>query len=219
MTVEELNELVPEDQRGDFAKLLDTVKASGNPLAGVDETNVDAFVEKQPVLKSARDRFHAKGLDTWQKNNVDKIYAERYAKEHPEETESDKRIKALEIANAEATRRAIRAENSGIAQKVMTERGLPLDLMGYVIGDDEESTLGNVEKIATALDTFKTSVEEKVRKEILNQYGREPEAPTTDPGGKFLTEEQILAMSPRERDEKRDLVDESIRHLEDINKR
>jgi hypothetical protein len=190
------------------------VETKANPLAGMDESNADAYIEKIPALKSARDRFHNRGLETWQKNNLDKLYAERYAKENPEESEADKRIRALEIANQEAERRAVRAENAGIAQRLLTERKLPLDLLDYVIADDAEATKAKVERIVGTLESYGTTLVEAKQNEILAQYGRLPDAPTNGGGQKFLTEAQILAMSAEEMESQRPLVDASIKALE-----
>lgn len=215
MTIDELMELVPEEKREEVTALVTEIKNEANPLAGVDESNVDALIEKTPVLKSARDRFHARGLETWQKNNLDKLYAERYAKEHPEESESEKRIRALEIANQEAERRAVRAENAGVAQRLLTERKLPLDLLDYVIGEDTDATKAAVERIAGAIESYGATQVENARNEILQQYGRLPDSPVNDNGGaRYLTEAQILAMTPQEQEEKRELVDKSIAYLE-----
>ena len=218
MTVEELTELVPEEHRSDLTTLLDEQRASGNPLAGVNETNVDKFVDGNPVLKSFRDRFLASGLETWQKNNIDKIYAERYAEEHPEETEDQKRIKALEISISESNARAMRADNTVVAQNELTERGLPKDLLEHVIGQDAESTMGNIEKLAAAFTAHGETVADAVRKDILQTYGRDPDVPVPQGGEKFLTEAQIEALSPDEQAEKWDLVMASIAHLEKQNR-
>lgn len=215
MTIEELMKLVPEEKREEVSALVTEIKNEANPLAGVDESNVDALIEKTPVLKSARDRFHARGLETWQKNNLEKLYADRYAKEHPEESDAEKRIRALEIANQEAERRAVRAENAGVAQRLLTERKLPLDLLDYVIGEDADATKAAVERLAGAIESYGATKVEGARNEILQQYGRLPDAPVNDNGGtRFLTEAQILAMTPREQEEKRELVDKSIAYLE-----
>jgi hypothetical protein len=214
MTIEELKALVPEDKREELVALMKDVETKANPLAGMDESNADAYIEKIPALKSARDRFHNRGLETWQKNNLDKLYAERYAKENPEESEADKRIRALEIANQEAERRAVRAENAGIAQRLLTERKLPLDLLDYVIADDAEATKAKVERIVGTLESYGTTLVEAKQNEILAQYGRLPDAPTNGGGQKFLTEAQILAMSAEEMESQRPLVDASIKALE-----
>ena len=199
MTIEELIGLVPEDKREEAKAMIASEVAKANPIAGLDETNAEAMLERTPLLKGARDRFFQRGLETWQKNNIDKIYNERYAKENPEETPAEKRIKALEIANKETERRAIRAENRGLAQTLLTERKLPMDLLDFVIGDDADATKAAVERLTGGIEQYGTALVEAKANEILKQYNRTPGDPGTNGGGeKYLqTEDQIAAESQK----------------------
>lgn len=201
MTLEELKGIVPKEQHGDFDTLIaDTVKeAVGkvNPLDGLTEESARKLVESSDVLKSYRDRFLAQGLETWQKNNLDKEYQKRYATEHPEETPEQKRLKALEIKAEEADRRAIKAEQRSIALKALGEHKLPASLADKAIGEKEEETLANIEFFRGLIEGERKSVADGVKADILKGAGRTV-IMSDDAAKKYYTEDQIKALSDAE---------------------
>lgn len=148
-----------------------------NPLAGVTKDNVGEFVEKNDLLKSYRDSFHTKGLETWKANNLKKLVDEEIAKVNPQETPEQKKIRELEQRlNEEASaRKKETLKNQAI--KKLTEKGLPVDLTDYLIGQDEETTDQALTTYEKALENFKKSVTEG----ILKTKGRVPAQTETEP--------------------------------------
>jgi len=148
-----------------------------NPLASLTKDNVGEFVEKNDLLKSYRDSFHTKGLETWKANNLKKLVDEEIAKVNPQETLEQKKIRELEQRlNEEASaRKKETLKNQAI--KKLTEKGLPVDLTDYLIGQDEETTDQALSTYEKALENFKKSVTEG----ILKTKGRAPAQTETEP--------------------------------------
>ncbi len=148
-----------------------------NPLAGVTKDNVGEFVEKNDLLKSYRDSFHTKGLETWKANNLKKLVDEEIAKVNPQETPEQKKIRELEqrLNEEAAARKKETLKNQAI--KKLTEKGLPVDLTDYLIGQDEETTDQALTTYEKALENFKKSVTEG----ILKTKGRAPAQTETEP--------------------------------------
>lgn len=148
-----------------------------NPLAGVTKDNVGEFVEKNDIFKSYRDSFYTKGLETWKANNLKKLVDEEIAKVNPQETPEQKKIRELEqrLNEEAAARKKETLKNQAI--KKLTEKGLPVDLADYLIGQDEETTDQALTTYEKALENFKKSVTEG----ILKTKGRVPAQTETEP--------------------------------------
>ena len=148
-----------------------------NPLATVTKDNVGEFVEKNDIFKSYRDSFHTKGLETWKANNLKKLVDEEIAKVNPQETPEQKKIRELEqrLNEEAAARKKETLKNQAI--KKLTEKGLPVDLTDYLIGQDEETTDQALTTYEKALENFKKSVTEG----ILKTKGRVPAQTETEP--------------------------------------
>ena len=148
-----------------------------NPLATVTKDNVGEFIEKNDIFKSYRDSFYTKGLETWKANNLKKLVDEEIAKVNPQETPEQKKIRELEqrLNEEAAARKKETLKNQAI--KKLTEKGLPVDLADYLIGQDEETTDQALTTYEKALENFKKSVTEG----ILKTKGRVPAQTETEP--------------------------------------
>ena len=206
ITVDELKGLVPEESHADFDTLITELKTHEDPLKGI--TN-EAFVELlggNEDLRKVVDAKTSKGLETWQKNNLDKLYQERYAKENPDETEEQKRIKALEIKVDEGNRRAFVAEESSKGQRRFAEKHIPLEMVALAIGQDGEQTAANFAAIEKAFADFLQSSKDG----WLKDNSRVPPNAPPDVGNKYYTPEQLEQMSPEEQDSNWQKVQDSL---------
>ncbi len=208
MTLEELKAILPAEQHAELDALIGEIQVAANPLAGVTDEAFNGLLRGNDDLKKVLDKRVQTAIDTWQKNNLDKIYTERYAKEHPDETEEQKRIKALEVKSAEDTARADRAELRSAALELGTEKKLPKDVIDYTLGTDLETTTARINTLAEIFEARDKATSER----ILKENGRvitEPE----DTAKKYFTAEQIVAMSPMEQSENQAKVDASMSFL------
>lgn len=163
-----------------------------NPLATVTKDNVGEFVEKNDVLKSYRDSFHTKGLETWKANNLKKLVDEEIAKANPQETPEQKKIRELEKRlNEEAAARK-KESLKNLAIKKLTEKKLPVDIVDNLIGSDEESTEKTLAAYEQALESYKKALTEQ----LLKNNGRDPINPDPAPG--MITREQAREMAKKD---------------------
>ena len=163
-----------------------------NPLASLTKDNVGEFVEKNDVLKSYRDSFHTKGLETWKANNLKKLVDEELAKVNPTETPEQKKIRELEarLNEESAARKKEALKNQAI--KKLTEKKLPVDIVDNLIGSDEEST----EKTLTAYEQALESYKKALTEQLLKNNGRDPINPEPAPG--MITREQAREMAKKD---------------------
>jgi hypothetical protein len=197
MTLEELKGLVPEDGHTDFDTLIAEITTHDDPLKGITNEGFTELLGGNEDLRKVVDTRTSKGLETWQKNNLDKLYQDRYAKENPDESESDKRIKALEIKADEADRRAFVAEERSKGQRQFTEKHIPLDMVPLAIGTDQETTTANFATIEKAFADFLQSSKDG----WLKANSRTPPNGPPDDGDKYYTAEQLDQMSDQEQEE------------------
>ena len=137
----------------------------------------------QPTL----DKYHNKGLETWKTNNLDKLVNEKvkelYPEADPKDTELAKLKADLEAMKAESVRKDL----TNKALTVATEKELPIDLISYFVGADEDSTTANLEKLETA---FNTEVEKVVTKRLGKSH-----KPDAGDDSQELTPEELASMS------------------------
>lgn len=164
---------------------LDDVKR----LAGENE-------EFKKWLQSENDRYFTKGLETWKEKTLPSILDEEREKIrkalNPEETPEQKELRELREKFERVERERKREALRNTAYKQATEKGLPVDLLDFMLGDDEETTMGNLSKLEEVWEAAKKGVVEQQFK----QNGREPHKSKTD--GQYFTREQIESMSEEE---------------------
>lgn len=191
----ELQEAIKLIKENKDSKEVEELKKEFNPLAGVTKDNVGEFIENNEVLKSYRDQYFTKGLETWKQNNLKKIVDEKVKEANPEESDEQKQIRELKEM-VENERKARQRESlKSYVIKSLNEEDLPLEPADYLIGEDEEQTKTIVEKYKEAIKNDR----KKTSEQLLKQNGREP-AETPDDSN-VMTKEQAAKMA-RENPEK-----------------
>ena len=164
MTFEEIKKWM-DDNKGS-----DEVKSYLNSLITSDK--VESFLESEEgkrLLQPRLDRYHAKSLDSWKENNLQKLIDEKVAELNPTETEEQRKIRELEERlNAAEREKTQQAMLNKVTQQ-LSQEGLPTDLANLLIADDEEALTKNVELYKTVVG----SVAERTRKESLKEHGRD----------------------------------------------
>ena len=115
---------------------------------------LNANDEGKKWLQAEKDKTVTKGLETWRTNNLPKIIDEEITKRFPAETPEQKRIKEMESKLADLERRERRALLTAQALGVASQHNIPNELVEYLVGEDEETTLKNIEKAKTALNSL-----------------------------------------------------------------
>jgi hypothetical protein len=128
-------------------------------LVPVTVAVVESFVdtpEGKSWLDSAKDKHLQKGLETWKANNLDNLLdaeiKKRFPEKDPKDVEMEKLKNEIEIMKSSKEKEAL----TNKAMKLASEKGLPLDLVGFFIGADEDSTNKNLKALE---DTYNSSVQ------------------------------------------------------------
>ncbi|TCN25489.1 DUF4355 domain-containing protein [Mesobacillus foraminis] len=174
----------------------DEVKAylQGFKQFGVDE--VSKFVgeneEGKKWFDSQKDKFFSKSLETWKTNNLEKIISDELAKRNPSETPEQKRIRELEDMFKRMESEKVRESLKNKALTIANEKKIPSQILDFFIGQDEESTVSNLDLFEEAMQAFvKLQVDERLKGSYT------PPAGGQDPQG--ITKEQFQKMGYLER--------------------
>lgn len=120
--------------------------------------------EMQPIL----DSYFTKGLQTWQEKTMPSLIEEEIKKRFPDETEEQKRLRILEEELAKERQARLKSDLINKATQIATQKGMPVELVGYFVGQDEEETINNL----TALEEIWTRSIEEAVKEKFKENGR-----------------------------------------------
>lgn len=134
-----------------------------NKNEGQSEIKTYTEEEVQKLLQSETDKRVTAALKTQARKNEDKIKeAQKLAKMSADEQyayELEQREKAI----IEKEKELALAENKNVASKILSDKGISLDLVEFVIAEDAETMKANIDKLEKA---FKKSVKSEVEKRI-----------------------------------------------------
>lgn len=140
----------------------------------ITKEKVQEYVEKEPDAKawidSVKDKHLQKGLETWKSNHLETMINDEIKKRFPEKSEQELEVERLK---SEINKMKFEKEKETLTNKTMqiaSERNLPIELAGFFIGENEESTLENLKVFETA---FQGSVQ-KALEERLKTNGYTP---------------------------------------------
>ena len=184
MNIKELMELVPKEKREEAQKLID----GSNPLNALTDKTVGDFVTKNELLtkhlQSFADKRVTDGIETWKEKNLSKLqddhYQERYNKEHPPETEDQKRLLALEQDNAMLKRDNKIKGQKATAQQVLGSLELPKgiqvepNIVSALIREDENETKGLLDGFGSLLKRVKEEAIKETLADVEKRFGRKP---------------------------------------------
>lgn len=158
----------------------------------------------QPVL----DKYHAKSLESWKANNLDKITEEAVekaiAEKYPEETDEQKRLKKLEQELESERRESKREKLRNKAISEATAKGLPVDLVDHFLGEDEDSTVQNLDKFS---EIMQKAIEDNVNSKFKDG-GTDPHKRNKE--SKLFSKDQVSKMSENEINENWEVVEKSM---------
>lgn len=143
------------------------VKSYLAALSKVTIEGAKSFIEKEEGKKwlgSLNDSFFSKGLESWKENNLQTLIDDAVKKANPAETEQQKEIRLLK---ERLDQKESAEKRQGLINKallVADEKKLPKDLVEFFLGDDEENTTKNLDKLGSVMNTFvQTQVDERLK--------------------------------------------------------
>ncbi|MBP1935096.1 DUF4355 domain-containing protein [Ammoniphilus resinae] len=170
------------------------VKSYLQGLSQVTPDGAKAFLETdegKKLLQPQLDSYFTKGLDTWKKNNLEKLISEEVSKRNPQETPEQKQLRELQEKINQMEQEKTREALKNVALTQLSQKKLPANLVDLLIGKDQESTLANLTKYEEVFTSHLQSlVDEKLKSGgSIPKDGQPPQT---------FTKEQISSMSPDE---------------------
>ena len=149
MTLEEVKQFIEENKDNEEVKqYLNSFKVE--PTLEVFKEKIQSDSEFKSYMDSEKDKHHAKALDTWKDNNLDTIVDEKVKVLYPAQDPKDLEMKKLQQEIEQIRIDAKKKDLTNLALQKASELNLPVDLIGYLVSTDEESTLANIEKFNTS---------------------------------------------------------------------
>lgn len=147
--------------------------------------------EVEKMIQAEADRRVNQAYQKWEKDSQKKLTeAEKLAKMSEDEKKAYQLTqKEQEIAAKE--REFILKENKLTASSLLNEKGLPTDLLDFVVSETAEDTMARINKLEQA---FKNAVAAQVKTVI---GGNSPKASVATPTG--ITPEKFATMNYKER--------------------
>ncbi len=96
------------------------------------------------ILQPMLDAHFAKGLETWKEKTMPSLIEDEIKKRFPDETEEQKRLRKLEEELAKERQARFRSELINKATQIATQKGLPVEMVSYFVGQDEDETTNNL---------------------------------------------------------------------------
>lgn len=157
MTLEEIKAFLEQNKDKEDVKAF---VSSFNPLSGLKKEAVHDLIEKNELLKSYRDSFNTTGIETWKKNNLQKIVDEEIIKKFPptdpEQKKLQDRLAALENEN-----KTIKFKNT--LKEIAKSFKLDESFVDFDLSDEEKAKL-SFEKMSGFIENVKkTAVDEIIK--------------------------------------------------------
>lgn len=182
MLKKELAELLKSSKDDDN---IDEILGKAEPVKALVNSGLtlDAFKSKlesdsnfKSFMDSEKDKHSKKSFETWKANNLQKLIDdkanEKYLELHPEDKPKDPiMIQLLEenkqnkVKLEQMEKEKLRETLVNKALKVATEKKLPLELIDFIIGDDEVTTMTNLEKVANIFSTHDIALKAEILKD------------------------------------------------------
>lgn len=181
MNFEEVKKYIEENKEKDNSLKEYLQGFNAYTVEGVQKYIVDNK-EATSWLDSEKDKHLNKGIDTFKSNNLQKLIDEKVKELYPTADPKDQELKKLQSEIENIKRESSRKELTNKALKVVTEKKLPVSLVEYFIGADEESTLKNLETFEKTFTSSVTSlVDEKLKSSSYTPAGDDKNKGNTDP--------------------------------------
>lgn len=172
MMLEEVKQFLESDE-GKAPEVSDLISS----YAPLSQEKVQSYVDTVPEAKawfaSVKDKHLQKGLETWKSNHLDTMINEEIRKRFPEKSEQELEVECLKAEIGKMKSEKERESLTNKAMQLASERNLPIDLVGFFIGENEELTVQNLKAFET---TFQGAVHKALEERIKGNSYTPPKA-------------------------------------------
>ena len=115
-------------------------------------------------LSSEKDRHFSTSLNTWKENNLSKEVEKEISKRYPAETEEQKKLRDLELKLQAMEQESKMKEIKANTMRVINDKQLDSEILDFVLSDNEETTIANIDKFEGLIDRLANKrLEEKYK--------------------------------------------------------
>jgi len=175
MTFDELKQFL-ESEAGKASEVT-TYLQGLNPLT---VSKMQEYIEKAPEAKSwldsVKDKHLQKGLETWKTNNLESLIDAEVKKKFPQKDEKEIELDKLRAEIDQMKQEKLKESMTNKAMKMASEKNLPIELVGFFIGRDEQETTDNLKVME---DIYNSSVQKTLELRLKG----EGYVPPKDTGG------------------------------------
>jgi len=165
MTLEEIKAFF--EQNKDNADVQSYLGELRQPTAEDVEGFLDTE-EGRKLLQPRLDSNFTKGLTTWKENNLEKLVDAEVKKRNPDKTPEQLELEKLRKELEDQKQAAAREKLTNKAVAYASENGLPTDVVSFFLGEDEDSTIKNLDLLK---EKYEAAVSAAVDK-TFDQNGR-----------------------------------------------
>ncbi|MFJ6415016.1 DUF4355 domain-containing protein [Terribacillus saccharophilus] len=165
MTLEEIKAYF--EQNKDNADVQSYLGELRQPTAADVEGFLDTE-EGRKLLQPRLDSNFTKGLTTWKENNLEKLVDAEVKKRNPDKTPEQLELEKLRQELDNQKKEAAREKLNNKAVAYASENGLPTDVVSFFLGEDEDSTIKNLDLLK---EKYEAAVSARVD-ETFDKNGR-----------------------------------------------
>ncbi|MEC0179961.1 DUF4355 domain-containing protein [Paenibacillus peoriae] len=203
MKLEQVKQLIQENQTNEEWQ---TYLQGLNPYSveGIEQY-IQSNQQAKSWFDSTVDKRSAKSLETWKTSHLESAVDAEIKKRFPAKDEKEIEVEKLraEVENMKLEKQRERLTSQAI--KIASEKKLPLPLVDFFIGADEEVTTANLTMLEQSLQV---AVQQQVEQRLKGD-GYTPPAGST---GSTFTLEAIKGMSPNEINQHWDQVKQALQN-------
>ncbi|KAF6616190.1 DUF4355 domain-containing protein [Paenibacillus polymyxa] len=203
MNLEQMKQLIEENQMNEEWQTY---------LQGLNPYNVEGIEQYIQSNKDAKswfdstvDKRSAKSLETWKINHLEDLLNAEIKKRFPAKDEKDIEVEKLraEVENMKLEKQRERLTSQAI--KIASEKKLPLPLVDFFIGADEEATIAN-------LAMLEQSLQQAIQHQVEQRLKGDGYTPPAGSTGSTFTLDSIKGMSPNEINQHWDQVKQALQN-------
>ncbi|MGG1619449.1 DUF4355 domain-containing protein [Paenibacillus sp. NRS-1781] len=189
MNLEQMKQLIEENQTNE------EWQTYLQGLSPYSVEGIEKFIQSNSQAKSwfdsTMDKRSAKSLETWKTNHLESVVDAEIKKRFPAKDEKEIEVEKLraEVEHMKLEKQRERLTSQAI--KIASEKKLPLPLVDFFIGADEEATTANLGMLEQSLQL---AIQQQVEQRLKGD-GYTPPAGST---GSTFTLDSIKGMSPNE---------------------
>ncbi|NEU28811.1 DUF4355 domain-containing protein [Paenibacillus polymyxa] len=203
MNLEQMKQLIEENQTNEEWQ---TYLQGLNPYSveGIEQF-IQSNHDARSWFDSTVDKRSARSLETWKANHLESTVDAEIKKRFPAKDEKEIEVEKLraEVENMKLEKQRERLTSQAI--KIASEKKLPLPLVDFFIGTDEEATTANLAMLEQSLQL---AIQQQVEQRLKGE-GYTPPANST---GRTFTLDAIKGMSPKEINQHWDQVKQALQN-------